>query len=107
MAQVETLRENHGIRRRMTAGVAAVCSLALALVLAPEVHADSPSNAAHSAKSKREQVREDLARYRCAGYNPVADEITYPNDVDAARERLQDAGCTAPDAPTHAEKHSK
>jgi hypothetical protein len=37
----------------------------------------------------RAQVRQDLAAYRCAGFNPVADEITYPADVDLARARVE------------------
>ncbi|MDR5784428.1 DUF4148 domain-containing protein [Caballeronia sp. LZ065] len=42
----------------------------------------------------RAQVQRELEVYRCAGFNPVADEITYPADVDAARERLaQGDGC--------------
>ncbi|WP_350029629.1 DUF4148 domain-containing protein [Caballeronia sp. ATUFL_M1_KS5A] len=32
--------------------------------------------------STRAQVRKDLATFRCAGFDPVADEITYPADVE-------------------------
>jgi hypothetical protein len=41
----------------------------------------------------RSAVRQDFARYRCAGYNPVADEINYPADIEAARDRLQRGAC--------------
>ncbi|WP_248323046.1 DUF4148 domain-containing protein [Caballeronia sp. Sq4a] len=85
------LRDWHCNGKRTTAGLAVVFALSLGLILPLEAHAD-PND------STREQVRSDLARYRCAGYNPVADEITYPNDVDAARARLQDPGCSKPDA---------
>ncbi|WP_250536601.1 DUF4148 domain-containing protein [Caballeronia sp. AZ10_KS36] len=86
-----------------TAGLAVVCALSLGLILPFEAHADST----HSTDSTREQVRSDLDRYRCAGYNPVADEITYPNDIDAARARLQDPGCKPDAAPKQAPRSSK
>ncbi|QSN63078.1 DUF4148 domain-containing protein [Caballeronia sp. M1242] len=85
----------HCFRKRATAGFAVVCTLTLGLLTPLNVRAASPAD---SKDSTREQVRSDLDRYRCAGYNPIADEITYPNDIDAARARLQDPGCPNPDA---------
>ncbi|WP_244818065.1 DUF4148 domain-containing protein [Caballeronia sp. Lep1P3] len=75
--------------------IARTCALALAFAQSSGAHAASSDNASDPT---REAVRNDLAQYRCAGYNPIADEINYPNDVDAARERLQHAGCEPPNA---------
>ncbi|WP_244849484.1 DUF4148 domain-containing protein [Caballeronia sp. SL2Y3] len=94
------LRDWHRNGKRTTAGLAVFCALSLGLLLPLEAHADSTD-------PTREQVRSDLDRYRCAGYNPVADEITYPNDVDAARARLQDPGCKPDAAPKQAPRSSK
>ncbi|MEZ2354876.1 DUF4148 domain-containing protein [Caballeronia sp. RCC_10] len=38
--------------------------------------------------STRAQVRKDLATYRCAGFDPISDEITYPADVERAQARV-------------------
>jgi len=46
--------------------------------------------------STRAQVQKDLATYRCAGFDPVADEITYPSDVERAKARVAAGeGCVA------------
>jgi hypothetical protein len=42
------------------------------------------SHARDAADATPAEVRHDFARYRCAGQNPVADEITYPADIEAA-----------------------
>ena len=42
----------------------------------------------------RRAVQQDTQAYRCAGFNPVADEIEYPVDVERASKRLQnDPSC--------------
>jgi hypothetical protein len=56
------------------AAAAAVCSVA--------------GCATDGAVGTRAQVRNDLATYRCAGFDPVADEITYPADVERAEARV-------------------
>ena len=38
--------------------------------------------------STRAQVQKDLTTYRCAGFDPVADEITYPSDVERVEARV-------------------
>jgi hypothetical protein len=78
------------IRKR----IALVCALTAAC--SSTVFADIAPAAATGAT--RERVRQDLAQYRCAGFNPMADEITYPADVEAATHRLQESGCADPDA---------
>ncbi|WP_404980255.1 MULTISPECIES: DUF4148 domain-containing protein [unclassified Caballeronia] len=46
--------------------------------------------------STRSQVQKDLATYRCAGFDPVADEITYPADVERAEARVNAGkGCVS------------
>jgi hypothetical protein len=46
--------------------------------------------------STRAHVQAELATYRCAGFDPVADEITYPADVERAEARVAAGeGCLA------------
>ena len=50
--------------------------------------------------STRAHVQEDLATYRCAGFDTVADEITYPADVERAEARVAAGkGCLADQHP--------
>ncbi|WP_370653507.1 DUF4148 domain-containing protein [Caballeronia sp. Lep1P3] len=50
--------------------------------------------------STRAHVQRDLATYRCAGFDPVADEITYPADVERAEARVAAGkGCVADQHP--------
>ncbi len=67
-----------------------ICQAAGVLTLA------AVSMTAHAQSSvSLEQVQQDLARYRCAGFNPVADETSYPADVERAGARLsQGTDCT-------------
>jgi len=83
---------------------ALVCALIVACGVAPDAQAASSGG---KTDSTRDQVRQDLAQYRCAGYNPIADEIDYPNDVDAARDRLQSSGCQDAGAVASPSKHGK
>jgi hypothetical protein len=67
---------------------AAACGLVLTSIAS--VHALASDNSGLS----RAQVQQDLATYRCAGFNPVADEITYPADVEAVQARVaKGEGC--------------
>jgi hypothetical protein len=84
MHRIAAIRERIALVRALTAA----CS--------SPVFADIPPAAATGAT--RERVRQDLAQYRCAGFNPMADEITYPADVEAATHRLQESGCPDSDA---------
>lgn len=61
---------------------AAACALLLTSI------ASMNARALDSTGLSRAQVQQDLATYRCAGFNPVADEITYPADVEAAQARV-------------------
>ena len=90
-------------RRSALARVCAACALIIACAWLPDAPAvattagadntSDTSNARDPGDATRAVVRGDLAAYRCAGYNPVADEINYPADVEAARDRLQSSGC--------------
>jgi hypothetical protein len=46
--------------------------------------------------STRAHVQKDLATLRCAGFDPIADEITYPADVERAQAAVTKGnGCAA------------
>jgi hypothetical protein len=49
----------------------------------------SASGCSSGGSSAREAVQQDTQAYRCAGFDPVADEIDYPADVERASKRLQ------------------
>ncbi|CAL8481559.1 Lipoprotein (plasmid) [Caballeronia sp. S22] len=44
---------------------------------------------APSSDPGRRAVEQDSQAYRCAGFNPIADETSYPSDVELASRTLQ------------------
>ncbi|MDR5740798.1 MULTISPECIES: DUF4148 domain-containing protein [unclassified Caballeronia] len=84
------------IRKRM----ALVCALTAACA-SPSFADTAPPPVTDAT---RERIQQDLAQYRCAGFNPMADEITYPADVEAATQRLQTSGCPNSDAAGNSSK---
>ncbi|WP_036025489.1 DUF4148 domain-containing protein [Paraburkholderia dilworthii] len=93
----------HVKRRSALARVCAGWALIVACAWLPDAPAatvtaganntSNTNNTRDAGDATRAAVHDDLAAYRCAGYNPVADEINYPADVEAARDRLQSSGC--------------
>jgi hypothetical protein len=75
---------------RAFARVCMVHALIFACAWLPDARAAA---IAQADDATRAAVQDELAAYRCAGYNPVADEINYPADVEAARDRLNSSGC--------------
>lgn len=49
----------------------------------------SLAGCAPSGDPGRRAVEQDSQAYRCAGFNPVADETSYPADVELASRTLQ------------------
>lgn len=75
---------HHGRRRPPCFGSTEALRMQRLLIVVVTLAGCAPSG-----EAGRRAVEHDRQAYRCAGFNPVADETNYPSDVELAGGTLQ------------------